>query len=43
MDHHIGDIAVYGDLARQRAGDLIRRYAAVAAADPEELGLLQFR
>ncbi len=38
---HVGDVAVHEQLARIEADDLVRRDAAVGAADPQELrGLL---
>ena len=40
VDDDVGDVAVHEDLARQEVDDLVRRDAAVGAADPEELGRL---
>ena len=40
VHHHVGDVPVNEDLAGQGAGDLVGRDPAVAAPDPEELGVL---
>ncbi|EPF20851.1 hypothetical protein HMPREF0201_00586 [Cedecea davisae DSM 4568] len=40
MDHQVGDITMYKQLARFEAGKAFRRDAAIGAADPEETGFL---
>ena len=37
MDDDVGDVAMHEQLARQETDDLVRRHAAVGAADPEIL------
>src|SRR5690606_21970507 len=37
---NIGDVAMHEDFARIEAGDLVGRYAAVGAADPEVFRVL---
>ena len=37
---HVGDVAMDEQFARQQADDLVRRHAAVGAADPQVLGPL---
>jgi hypothetical protein len=43
MHHHVGDIAMDEDLARQQADDLVGRHARIGAADPQQLRRLQVR
>ena len=43
MDDDVGDVAVDEHLARREPDDLVRRHAAVGAADPEVLGRLALR
>jgi hypothetical protein len=43
VHHHVGDVAMHEDLARQKADDLVGRHAGVGAADPQVLGRLQVR
>jgi hypothetical protein len=38
MDHQVGDIPVDKDFTGLGTRDLVRRYPAAAAADPQELG-----
>lgn len=38
MDHNVGNVAVYEDLARRQVDDLIGRHAAVGTAYPEVFG-----
>ena len=35
MDDYVGDVAMDEELARAQADDLVRRHAAVGAADPQ--------
>jgi hypothetical protein len=43
MHHHVGDIAMDEDLARQQADDLVGRHARIGAADPQVFRRLQVR
>ena len=43
VHHDVRDVAVDEDLARREPDDLVRRYPAVGAADPEVLGRLALR
>jgi hypothetical protein len=43
VDHEVGDVAVHEHVAGQEADDLVRRHAAVRAADPEILRRLPLR
>ena len=40
VHHHVGDVAVHEQLARQQPDDLVGRHAAVGAADPQVLRFL---
>ena len=40
MDDQVRDVAVHKQFAGKQADDLIRRHAAVGAADPEVFGRL---
>jgi hypothetical protein len=40
VDDEIRDVAVHEELAGKQSDDLVRRHAAVGAADPEEFGRL---
>ena len=43
VHHHVGDVAMDEDVARQQADDLVGRHAAVGAADPQIVGRLLAR
>ena len=43
VHHHVGDVAMDEHLAGRQADDLVRRHAAIGAADPEVLRRLLLR
>jgi len=40
VHHHIGDIAVYEQLAGQQVNDFVGGHSAVGAANPQVFGIL---
>ena len=40
VQHHIGHVAVYEQIARQHADDLVGRHPGIGTADPQVLGSL---